>query len=452
MKTQWGKVALTAIIVLSLIGGVAVANENEPKHQTMDQMQFQPKLEKANELIGAKVLNREGNRLGTIEDIVLTPQRDAISYVALSHGGFLGFGGKLYAVPWSAFETGAKENALILNIDETYFKTAKSFDKGNWPIAADKSWLEGVGARHEYGEYGEEYGEQPQAESRREPMSTPQATERVGPGAPSNEMTTAADIKYRRLTELIGMTVKNPQNAELGELDNVVIDTQQGKVAYGILSVSSSFLGVNKKLAAVPWSAIEINDRLGTAMLNADKATLQAIAFDEKNFPNLADPQYSRDLHQRFNARPYWEALGFVPGEPRDREGYGTMPPSTSGREYSNEYNKMFNPNEVKTLHGTIESVGIFTPEGTSVSQVRLRIRTDDGQLLTVHAGPRSYLEQNNISFHHGDEVTVMGSPAKIGWRDVILASQIKKGGQTLDLRSKEGRPLWNVEEPRSVR
>jgi sporulation protein YlmC with PRC-barrel domain len=265
-----------------------------------------------------------------------------------------------------------------------------------------------------------------------------------------------AGIKYRRLTELIGTTIKNPAGTELGELDNVVFDVQQGKVAYGILSVSSGFLGMNKKLAAIPWSSIEVNERQGVAMLNADKETLQAIAFDENNFPNLADAQYSRDLHQRFNARPYWEALGYVPGEPRARD---MMSPRAPSREYtgipSSEYSKMYNPNEVKTLHGTIESVGTFNmegaPEGTPVSGVRLRIRTDDGNLVTVYTGPRSYLESRNTWFHHGDEVTVTGSPAKVGWRDVILAAQIKKGDQTLDLRSKEGRPLWNMEESRSA-
>ena len=38
---------------------------------------------------------------------------------------------------------------MVLNVNEDYFKTAKSFDKGNWPSVADRSWLEAAGARHE---------------------------------------------------------------------------------------------------------------------------------------------------------------------------------------------------------------------------------------------------------------------------------------------------------------
>jgi sporulation protein YlmC with PRC-barrel domain len=450
MKTQWGRMALTAIISLSLIGGVAVANENQSQYPTTDQMRFQPKLEKANELIGAKVINHEGERLGTVEDIVLTPQRDAISYVAISHGGFLGFGGKLHAVPWSAFEVRPQENALVLPVDEEYLNTAKAFDKGNWPIEADKSWLDATRGRHaQYGEQARgEADESMMAEPRPEGTPAPQAYGRTEPTYTDDEAIRSpagADIQHRRLTQLIGMTIKNPEGADLGELENIMIDLQQGKVAYGILSVSRGFLGMDKKLAAVPWSSLTIDEQRGTAMLNADRATLQAIAFDEDNYPNFEDVQYSRDLHQRFNARPYWEALGFVPGEQPGRGERAMMSPWNP----ESEYNKLFNSNEVKTLHGTIESVGVFTPDGTPVSGVRLRIRTDDGQLVTVHTGPRSYLERNNIAFYHGDEITVTGAPAKVGWRDVILASQIKKGDQTLDLRSKDGKPLWNVEELR---
>jgi sporulation protein YlmC with PRC-barrel domain len=128
--------------------------------------------------------------------------------------------------------------------------------------------------------------------------------------------TVGTDIQYRRLTKLIGTTIKNPEGVELGKLNNVMIDTHGGKVAYGILSLSDSgFLGMNRKLAAVPWSVFRIDERVGTVMLHTDKATLDAVAFDRDEFPNLQDPQYSRNLHERFNVRPYWGALGYVPGE-----------------------------------------------------------------------------------------------------------------------------------------
>jgi sporulation protein YlmC with PRC-barrel domain len=328
MKAQWGRMALTAILSVFLVSGIAVANEytNQSADQTTkstDQTkQFQPNLEKAKDLIGAKVFNRDGTRLGTIEDIVLTPHRDAISYVALSYGGTLGIGNKLFAVPWSAFEMRPQEQGkvVVLNVDENYLKTAQGFDKEHWPMVADRNWPQGTAARNVPGEQPRS-DEGMAAESHPQTYS-PQATERTGPGmAPmagtdeTSRPMAGTDIKYLRLSKLIGTTVKNSEGVDIGKLNNVMLDVNGGKVAYGILSVDRSFLGTSGKLAAIPWSAIQVDEHQGTAMLNVDKDTLQAIAFDENHFPNLADPQYSRDLYQRFNVRPYWEALGFVPSE-----------------------------------------------------------------------------------------------------------------------------------------
>jgi sporulation protein YlmC with PRC-barrel domain len=349
MKTQWGRTALTAILSLSLIGGIAVAQEytNQSADQTTPSAdhakQFQPKLEKAKDLISMKVINRDGTRLGTVEDIVLTPQRDAISYVALSYGGTLGIGGKLFAVPWSAFEIRPQEQGkvLVLNVDENYLKTTTGFDKDHWPLVADRNWPGSTEARSVPGEQPRSEMEQGMAaESHQQPTYSPQDTERTAPGmtpAPS------ADIKYLRLSKLIGTTVKNSEGTNIGKLNNVMLDVNKGKVAYGILSVDRGFLGTSGRLAAIPWSAIRIDEQQGVAMLNVDRNTLQAIAFDENHFPNFADPQYSRDLYQRFNVRPYWEALGFVPSE---RERHTTMPEGTAGSEHGQPYGGIDEPVE----------------------------------------------------------------------------------------------------------
>ncbi len=56
-------------------------------------------------------------------------------------------------------------------------------------------------------------------------------------------------------------------------------------------------------------------------------------------------------------------------------------------------------------------------------------------------------MERQDIAFHYGDRVTVTGSPGNLGWRDVIIASQIKTGDKTLDLRDEEGKPRWNADD-----
>jgi sporulation protein YlmC with PRC-barrel domain len=49
----------------------------------------------------ARVVSPQGENLGKVHDVVLTPDLNRISYVVVSTGGFLGMGNKLHAIPWS---------------------------------------------------------------------------------------------------------------------------------------------------------------------------------------------------------------------------------------------------------------------------------------------------------------------------------------------------------------
>lgn len=442
-KTKWIRMTWMAAALLPLLAGVAGANQPVPPvdnehvehYMEMEQArEFHPRLEKANKLIGAKVVDTKGDRLGTIEDIVLTPDRKAVSYAVLAYGGFMGMGGKFFAVPWSAFDVKVDKSVLILDADKTALESAKGFDKDHWPAAAEKDWL-GLGR--------DRGGPEPMAAEPAEDEGAGEVRERPEAAPTEPGAKTATDIRYRRLSRLVGMTVYNLQGEALGELENIVLDLHEGKVAYAILSMRSGFLNLDKDYVAIPWSSLDILERLGTARLDADRETLRAIAFEDKDFPNLEDMQYSRELHERFGATPYWEALGYVPGEGREDVEHRELSPWKEG----SKYDSLYNPGNTRTLEGTIESVGTFRLEGTPIMGLRLRVRTDEGKTVTVHAGPRPYVDRQNITFHYGDRVTVTGSPAQWGWRNIIIASQIKMGNKTLDLRTREGKPHWNVDE-----
>jgi hypothetical protein len=216
-----------------------------------------------------------------------------------------------------------------------------------------------------------------------------------------------------------------------------MVDVNQGKLAFGIVAMRHGFLGLNKDYVAVPWSALDISSEPGVAKLNANQDTLMALAFDADNFPNLEDPQYSRQLYDRFQATPYWEALGFVPGDTEHRD-------SAATRESYGAPSMMGHPGDAKTIRGTIESVGTYPLAGTNQEGLSLRLRTDDGKIMTVQVGPRPFLDRQSITFNPGEPVTVVGWPAKGGPENTYTASQIKIGDRTIDLRTKEGKPLWS--------
>jgi len=260
-------------------------------------------------------------------------------------------------------------------------------------------------------------------------------------------------IDRLRLSKLLGTKIEDPQGQDLGKLENVVIDARQGKVAFGIVSLRSGFLGTNKDYAAVPWSALDLTSQPGVAKLDTDKQTLMAMAFNEDNFPNLADPQYSRQLYERFHATPYSGALGYVPSEEKPS---GTVPapgmtaPKTENpptpRMIAEKHTMAYNPNTVTTIHGKVRSVSTHRIKGTSTDEIRLHVKADDGRTMIVHVGPQSYVNSQNFSFREGDAVTITGSLTKTDKHEVLMASQIQKADRTLSLRDQSGRPLWSLE------
>ena len=53
----------------------------------------------ASRVKGTAVYNDSGDKIGTVEDIVLDKQSNRIMFAALGFGGFLGMGEKYYPVP-----------------------------------------------------------------------------------------------------------------------------------------------------------------------------------------------------------------------------------------------------------------------------------------------------------------------------------------------------------------
>jgi sporulation protein YlmC with PRC-barrel domain len=92
------------------------------------------------DLTGNRVVNRQNDDLGKIEDLVLDLDQGRVAYAVLSFGGFLGVGDKLFAIPWQALTFDPVANRFVLGIDKSLLDKAPGFDKNRWPDMADPAW------------------------------------------------------------------------------------------------------------------------------------------------------------------------------------------------------------------------------------------------------------------------------------------------------------------------
>ncbi len=89
---------------------------------------------------GNKVVNRDEEHLGKIEELMIDLEDGRVAYAVLSFGGFLGIGNKLFGIPLQALSPRPHEHAFLLDIPKDILKRAEGFDKDNWPTT-NREWL-----------------------------------------------------------------------------------------------------------------------------------------------------------------------------------------------------------------------------------------------------------------------------------------------------------------------
>jgi putative membrane protein len=82
----------------------------------------------ANDLIGQKVVNKNGDKVGKIEDIVLNSSDKAVLAI-ISVGGFLGIGDRLVAVPFDQLQLDKDKAILMSSATEEQLKTMPEYKK-----------------------------------------------------------------------------------------------------------------------------------------------------------------------------------------------------------------------------------------------------------------------------------------------------------------------------------
>lgn len=106
---------------------------------------------------------------------------------------------------------------------------------------------------------------------------------------------------------LIGNDVVNHLGEDLGDIKEIMLNTQRGNIAYAVLSFGG-LLGMGEKLFAVPWSALTLDTENKCFVLNVEKERLKsAPGFDKDDWPNMADQTWSNEIHSYYGAKPYSE-------------------------------------------------------------------------------------------------------------------------------------------------
>jgi sporulation protein YlmC with PRC-barrel domain len=174
-------------------------------------------------------------------------------------------------VPWYVLQQPLSGETIQLSLTADQLRGAPSFDAEKWPDMEDRHWTDAVHVY--YGNYGKR----------------PAVGKELPPKTAEDERGGHVPQRFLRASSVLQSTVVNPRGQRLGDIQDIVIDTAAGKVAYVVLGFGGT-LGLGEKLIAVPWSELQESAGLGTFTLDVDKDTLQkAPGLDKDHWPRTAE-------------------------------------------------------------------------------------------------------------------------------------------------------------------
>lgn len=87
------------------------------------------RLISANQVAGATVYDRAGEKLGVIRHLMIDKRSGRIAYAVLGFGGFLGIGDRSHPLPWQTMRYDTGLGGYVVDIDRSMLNGAPAYDE-----------------------------------------------------------------------------------------------------------------------------------------------------------------------------------------------------------------------------------------------------------------------------------------------------------------------------------
>ena len=113
-----------------------------------------------------------------------------------------------------------------------------------------------------------------------------------------------------RASRIIGADVRNNEGDFLGRITDLMVDPQNGRIAFAVLS-HGGVLGIPMRFVAVPFSALTPGTprhEKNAYLLDVSKEKMaSAPSFNRDQWPDVANREWGAEVYKYYGNAPYWE-------------------------------------------------------------------------------------------------------------------------------------------------
>jgi sporulation protein YlmC with PRC-barrel domain len=83
---------------------------------------------------GTPVYNKQGERMGRIQNFMVNKHSGQVEYAVMSFGGFLGMGEDHYPLPWKKLKYVVARHGFVVDLDQPKLDKAPKHSRGKEPV------------------------------------------------------------------------------------------------------------------------------------------------------------------------------------------------------------------------------------------------------------------------------------------------------------------------------
>jgi sporulation protein YlmC with PRC-barrel domain len=325
--------ALATAVTIALVNPLYAQDSQDTEiqnEQAVQQGQVPTRIQimAADDILDEDVNDSQGEELGEIEYLMIDLENGTVRYAIIEtedDEGLLMEEESLSGIPWSAlkFDQSGDEGYILDMTREEFQQAPKVTEEGiselTKPLVLSQIYdyymkpTDASGDPTEQPDASE--GASDQAGQADEQQQTAQP-EQTAEGEVQSYMLVSRDIvtmvmppELKTANQVVGTDVENILGETVGEIDQMVIDTDHGQVAY-VLLARGGFLGIGEEWLPVPFGALNWSQDEKNFTLEVAEPELQKMeSIPKEDLPTQVRVDHLKTLYERFQVTPYWQQM-----------------------------------------------------------------------------------------------------------------------------------------------